>query len=222
MSSGPGDRRDRAAAERRPGARRPRGPRRGCRRRRTASPATLPSGRPTEHRRHARARSSCARQRVVAVQRDQQHAVDVLGAQVALARVPARALALEHEQQRGSCRSRRWQRRRRARPPEKNGSEKNRASGSETTSAIASVRRVTRLRAAWFGDVAELRDRPLDRFARSGLTRGESLITRETVARETPASLADLLERRRCSRTRDDRPRVAISRPPRPRARCAR
>ena len=35
---------------------------------------------------------------------------------------------------------------------EKNGSAKTRSSGSQTTSAIASVRRVTRLRAAWFGE----------------------------------------------------------------------
>src|SRR6266540_2373336 len=74
--------------------------------------------------------------------------------------------------------------------PAKNGSEKNRDSGSETTSAIESARRVTRLRAARLGTYPSLATARSTWARTSALTRGEPLTTRDTVARETPASAA--------------------------------
>ena len=72
----------------------------------------------------------------------------------------------------------------------KNGSLNRRVAGSVMTTAIESLRRVTRLRAARFGTY------PSRSIARStvrrtsGLTLGEPFTTRETVARETPATRA--------------------------------
>src|SRR5262249_1146701 len=71
--------------------------------------------------------------------------------------------------------------------PAKNGSAKNWLSGSHTTSPIASVRRVTRLRAAWFGVYESFAIASSTAARTSGLTFGELLMTRARVARETPA-----------------------------------
>ena len=56
------------------------------------------------------------------------------------------------------------------------------------TSAIVSVRRVTSARAAGFGVYPSLRMARSTAFLAAGLTRGDPLTTRDTVARETPAT----------------------------------
>ena len=72
----------------------------------------------------------------------------------------------------------------------KNGSEKTRLSDSETTSAIVSVRRVTRLRAARFGTYPSRLIAFSTALRVSGRTFGERLTTRETVAVDTSARRA--------------------------------
>ena len=70
------------------------------------------------------------------------------------------------------------------------GSEKISASGSESTSAIVSVRRVTRLRAARFGTYPSRATASSTASRVAGLTGAEPFSTRDTVAMETPARLA--------------------------------
>ena len=88
-------------------------------------------------------------QLVVVVQREQQYAVDVLAGEVVVE--PAVALGRRREQQhqlsRASLRAVPMPRT----TPAKNGSPKTRSSDSAMTSATASVRWVTRVRAAWLG-----------------------------------------------------------------------
>src|SRR4029450_4464743 len=74
--------------------------------------------------------------------------------------------------------------------PAKNGSEKKRAWGSDTTRATESARRVTRLRAARLGTYPSLATARSTWALASGLTLGEPLTTRDTVARDTPARAA--------------------------------
>ena len=72
----------------------------------------------------------------------------------------------------------------------KNGSEKNFSSGSQTTKATVSLRRVTRLRAAALGTYAR-RLAAASTFSRAAsLTRGDPVRTRLAVARDTPAAAA--------------------------------
>ena len=74
--------------------------------------------------------------------------------------------------------------------PAKNGSDRTRSSGSGTTSATESVRRVTSERAARFGvKPSSATAAPTDARA-SGETRSPPLIAREAVERETPARSA--------------------------------
>lgn len=73
---------------------------------------------------------------------------------------------------------------------EKYGSAKNRVSGSGTTSAIASVRLAARARAAVFGTYPSSATAASTAARVASLTRGEPLITRETVPRPTPARAA--------------------------------
>ncbi len=72
----------------------------------------------------------------------------------------------------------------------KYGSAKNRSSDSDTTSATESVRWVTSVRAARLGTNPSSSIAFCTASRARGLTCGESLITRETVPRETPASAA--------------------------------
>ena len=70
------------------------------------------------------------------------------------------------------------------------GSAKNRSSDSDTTSATESVRWVTSVRAARFGTKPSFAMAARTASRARGLTCGESLMTRDTVPRETPASAA--------------------------------
>lgn len=74
--------------------------------------------------------------------------------------------------------------------PAKNGSENTRVSGSGTTIATESVRRVTSARAARFGTYPNCRIACSTAATVSGNTFGEPFTTRETVARDTPATAA--------------------------------
>jgi hypothetical protein len=85
--------------------------------------------------------------------------------------------------------------------------EKIRESGSGTTRANASVRCVTRLRAAWFGTYPSASTDRMTTARRCGATDSEPLTTRDTVARETPACEATIS---RVGRSRAD-PRSVTS-----------
>lgn len=83
---------------------------------------------------------------------------------------------------------------------EKNGSEKIRNSGSSMITATAPLRRVTRVRAAWFGTYPSS-STALRTWSTSGLrTPAPPFTTRETVARETPARAATASSVGRASR----------------------
>lgn len=72
----------------------------------------------------------------------------------------------------------------------KNGSAKTRVSGSAMTTAIASWRFVTRLRAAWLGTYPSSSTARRTRSTSGSRTPSPPLTTRDTVARETPARAA--------------------------------
>src|SRR4029450_1088480 len=74
--------------------------------------------------------------------------------------------------------------------PAKNGSEKKRAWGSDTTRATESARRVTRLRAARLGTYPSLATARSTWALTSGLTLGELLPARDPVAPAPPARAA--------------------------------
>ncbi len=71
-----------------------------------------------------------------------------------------------------------------------NGSSALRVSASERTSATAPERRVTNVRAAWFGTYPVATTASQTTVCRAGSTLRMLLMTRDTVARETPAAFA--------------------------------
>ena len=72
----------------------------------------------------------------------------------------------------------------------KKGSAKTLVSGSAITTATASCRRVTRLRAAWFGTYPSSSTALRTRSTSGSRTPSPPLTTRDTVALDTPARAA--------------------------------